>query len=60
TVREPAPMFSSGAMSDVQPPAPPAAPEPAPAPPEPVATETPAAPAEEAKPRRFGWWSRRG
>jgi len=59
TVREPAPMFSSGAMSDVHPAAP-AAPEPAPAPPEPAAAETPAAPAEDAKPRRFGWWSRRG
>jgi ribonuclease E len=59
TVREPAPMFSSGAMSDVHPAAP-AAPEPTPAPPEPVATETPPAPAAEAKPRRFGWWSRRG
>ena len=59
TVREPAPMFSSGAMSDVHPSAP-AAPEPAPAPPEPVVTEAPAASAEDAKPRRFGWWSRRG
>jgi len=59
TVREPAPMFSSGAMSDVQPPAP-AAPEPAVMPSEPVVAEAPAAPAEEAKPRRFGWWSRRG
>jgi ribonuclease E len=56
TVREPAPMFSSGAMSDVHP----AAPEPTPAPPEPAATETPAATAADAKPRRFGWWSRRG
>jgi ribonuclease E len=59
TVREPAPMFSSGAMSDVQPPAP-AAPEPAVMPPEPVVAETPAEPAQDAKPRRFGWWSRRG
>ena len=56
TVREPAPMFSSGAMSDVHP----AAPEPTPAPPEPAAAETPAATAADAKPRRFGWWSRRG
>jgi ribonuclease E len=67
TVREPAPMFSSGAMSDMHPPAaqeahpaPPPAPEPAP---ESAAQES-AAPAAEAgagaKPRRFGWWSRRG
>jgi ribonuclease E len=56
TVREAAPMFSSGAMSDVQPAA-------APAPPasEPAATAEPAAEAPaEAKPRRFGWWNRRG
>jgi ribonuclease E len=59
TVREPAPMFSSGAMSDVQPPAH-AAPEPAVMPSEPVVAETPAEPAQDAKPRRFGWWSRRG
>ncbi len=57
TVREPAPMFSSGAMSDTQPaiqppPARPPAPEPIAASPEPAA--------EEAKPRRFGWWSKRG
>ena len=63
TVREPAPMFSSGAMSDVQaapaaPPAPPHAPSPEPpvALPEPAAADAPA----EAKPRRFGWWNRRG
>jgi ribonuclease E len=69
TVREPAPMFSAGAMSDFQPspvqetttpvaaaPAPTPAPEPAPAP-EPTA-EQPAA-AEPTK-RRFGWWSKRG
>jgi hypothetical protein len=61
TVREPAPMFSSGSMSDVQPsavheaPAPVAAPEPVAAMPEPEA-----APEAEAKPRRFGWWNRRG
>ena len=57
TVREPAPMFSSGAMSDVQaaPPAP-ASPEPPVAMPEPAAADVPA----EAKPRRFGWWNRRG
>ena len=57
TVREPAPMFSSGAMSDVQaaPPAP-ASPEPPVAMPEPAAADAPA----EAKPRRFGWWNRRG
>ena len=57
TVREPAPMFSSGSMSDVHtapasgPPRP--APEPVSVTPEPAATE-------EAKPRRFGWWSKRG
>jgi ribonuclease E len=61
TVREPAPMFSSGAMSDVQAvPAAPAAPSPEP----PVAMPEPAAAAAdapaEAKPRRFGWWNRRG
>jgi len=64
TIREPAPIFSSGAMSDVQAndvtPAP--APAPAPEPPatlaEPAAAEAPAE--SEAKPRRFGWWNRRG
>jgi ribonuclease E len=66
TVREPAPMFSSGAMSDFQPSpaqeAPPpvvAAPAPAPTPeptPEPPAAEAPAEPTK----RRFGWWSKRG
>jgi ribonuclease E len=57
TVREPAPMFSSGSMSDVQPPpAPMPPPEPPVTMPEPAATEAPA----EAKPRRFGWWNRRG
>jgi ribonuclease E len=58
TVREPAPMFSSGAMSDVHP-AEPASPPPAP---EPVATapEPVAANQAEAKPRRFGWWNKRG
>jgi ribonuclease E len=59
TVREPAPMFSSGAMSDVQPSSAgstPPAPEPAVTMPEPAAAETPA----EAKPRRFGWWNKRG
>jgi ribonuclease E len=58
TVREPAPMFSSGPMSDTQPPA-----EPAPArAPEPAAEPEPAAAASEveAKPRRFGWWNKRG
>jgi cell division protein FtsN len=63
TVREPAPMFSSGSMSDVQPSAVQEAPSPAPMP-EPVATmpEPEAAPASEAeaKPRRFGWWNKRG
>jgi hypothetical protein len=68
TVREPAPMFSSGSMSDVQPSAVQPSPvheAPAPAPaPEPVATvpqpeAAPEAPAE-SKPRRFGWWNKRG
>ncbi len=57
TIREPAPVFSSGPMSDVQPPAPP------PPLPEPVVTTPePAAPSSEAeaKPRRFGWWNQRG
>jgi len=57
TIREPAPMFSSGPMSEVQPPAPP------PPLPEPVVTTPePAAPSSEAeaKPRRFGWWNKRG
>jgi ribonuclease E len=60
TVREPAPMFSSGAMSDVQPSPPPAPPAPEPA--EVATPEPPAAAAAppEAKPRRFGWWNRRG
>jgi ribonuclease E len=60
TIREPAPMFSSGAMSDVQP-AP--APEPPPSLPEPAATSPEPAAANggtEAKTRRFGWWNRRG
>jgi hypothetical protein len=56
TVREPAPMFSSGAMSDVQPA--PAKEAPPPAPQE-AAMPEPAAPADEGK-RRFGWWSKRG
>jgi ribonuclease E len=60
TIREPAPMFSSGPISEVQPsPAPEPArspsPEPRPAP-EPVAANGEA----EAKPRRFGWWNKRG
>jgi len=64
TVREPAPMFSSGSMSDVQPDAAQPSPVhevPAPAP-EPVATmpEPEAASDSEAKPRRFGWWNKRG
>jgi ribonuclease E len=66
TVREPAPMFSSGSMSDVQPSsvqpsplheAPPPAPEPVATIPQPDAAP---APDSEAKPRRFGWWNRRG
>jgi ribonuclease E len=60
TIREPAPMFSSGAMSDVQPSP---APEPAPPASEPVSMPEPAAAAAtqaEPKPRRFGWWNRRG
>jgi hypothetical protein len=64
TVREPAPMFSSGLMSDMPPPqvqeaSPP--PEPVAPPPEPVAaTPEPVAADEAGKPRRFGWWSKRG
>jgi ribonuclease E len=60
TIREPAPMFSSGPMSEVQPPAPPPPPLPDPAPA--VTIPEPAAPSSEAeaKPRRFGWWNRRG
>jgi ribonuclease E len=55
TVREPAPFLSSvGEPQSTFAPEVPAAP----AAPEPSAT-TPA-PAEEAKPRRFGWWSKRG
>jgi ribonuclease E len=61
TIREAAPVFSSGAMSDVQAPQ---ASVPSPvheATPVPEATPEPPAPAaEEAKPRRFGWWSRKG
>ena len=63
TVREPAPMFSSGSMSDIQPSAVQEAPAPLPAS-EPVATmpepEAAPAPEAEAKPRRFGWWNKRG
>jgi ribonuclease E len=59
TVREPAPMFTSGSMSDVQPSSLPEAPAP-----EPVARlpepEAEPAPEAEAKPRRFGWWNKRG
>jgi hypothetical protein len=58
-------MFTSGLMSDVpQAPAPeasPPPPEPVAPPPEPVAAiPEPAAANEAAKPRRFGWWSKRG
>jgi ribonuclease E len=60
TVREPAPMFSSGAMSDVQPSPGREAPPPAPPAPQPVAMPEPAAPAAEEGKRRFGWWSKRG
>ena len=75
TVREPAPMFSSGSMSDVQPTSLQASPAQAAEPPaavparapEPAATvpqqpdAAPAADSEaESKPRRFGWWNRRG
>jgi hypothetical protein len=60
TIREPAPMFSSGPMSEVAPPAPPPPPLPEPAPA--VTIPEPAAPSGEveAKPRRFGWWNKRG
>ncbi len=55
TVREPAPVFGSVSAPAAAPvPAAVAAPEPAEANPEPPAAS------EEAKPRRFGWWSRRG
>ena len=63
TVREPAPMFSSGAMSDVQPPP---VPEPPPRrrpsrssrlPSQPPSRQPRQRPEAEAKPRRFGWWS---
>jgi hypothetical protein len=61
TVREPAPLFSSGSMSDMQPSVQEAArpaPEPAATMPEPEAA--PAPDDSEAKPRRFGWWNKRG
>jgi len=64
TVREPAPMFSSGSMSDVEPSAMQPSPvhevpanDPAATMPEPEAASAPDA---EAKPRRFGWWNKRG
>jgi ribonuclease E len=57
TVREPAPMFSAGAMSDVHPAEPTPAPAPEPAAPEPAAA---ASGETDAKPRRFGWWNKRG
>jgi len=64
TIREPAPMFSSGPMSEVQPATAPQEPEPAPPPPSPEPAVTSAEPAPssaaEAKPRRFGWWNKRG
>jgi ribonuclease E len=60
TVREPAPMFSSGSMSDVQPAPAHEAPPPAPAPEPAAATPEPAAAGGEAKPRRFGWWNKKG
>jgi ribonuclease E len=59
TVREPAPMFSSGPMSEVQP-AQERASETAVSQPEPVEAAPPPAAPEEGKPRRFGWWSKRG
>ncbi|HMK78114.1 MAG TPA: Rne/Rng family ribonuclease [Xanthobacteraceae bacterium] len=56
TVREPAPTFASAGGKPVA-----AAPSqpPAPAPEPPVAVPEPAQ-GEDAKPRRFGWWSKRG
>ncbi len=65
TIREAAPVFSSAATNELQAAAAPVpAPDPAPTVIEPpAATPDPAAPApatEEAKPRRFGWWSRKG
>jgi ribonuclease E len=58
TIREPAPVFSSGPMSDVQPTP---APAPPPALPEPVVTtpEPAAASSEAQAKRRFGWWNKR-
>ncbi len=57
TVREAPPVYSSDSTAPVStPPAP--APEPAPAPVE--AAEPAAEVATEEKPRRFGWWSRKG
>ncbi|NWG25399.1 MAG: Rne/Rng family ribonuclease [Pseudorhodoplanes sp.] len=54
TIREPAPVLDSGTGSAVfTPPPPPPAPQP-----EPVAQ--PAEAAETDRPRRFGWWSKRG
>ncbi len=58
TVREPAPIFSADATAPAPIPAPPA-PEPE-ATPEPAAVSAEPAAAEPAKPRRFGWWNKRG
>jgi ribonuclease E len=60
TVREAAPMFSAGPMSETPPPA-----EQVPPPPEPAATPDAASSeaettGEPAPKRRFGWWSRKG
>jgi len=59
TIREPAPAFGSFEAPAAPPPPPAPVAQPA-AVPEPVASPEPAAAADEAKPRRFGWWSRRG
>jgi ribonuclease E len=63
TIREAAPVFSAGAMSDVQPPqasAPSPVHEATPVPEAQPAPEAAPEAAAEAKPRRFGWWSKRG
>jgi ribonuclease E len=55
TIREPAPILSSDAPAQEREPAAPPVPEPAAASPEPAPSSE-----AEAKPRRFGWWNKRG
>ena len=50
----------SGSMSNVQPAPVREAPPPAPTPEPLAATPEPASAGDEAKPRRFGWWNKRG